>query len=64
MTYPLETQGAAEIYQGAALLVVNKDSNSSPCRCRPQQKINMNFKAAIEAKKMKYNGKSIIISCG
>lgn len=59
MTHPFGTQRAPEIYQGAALLVVNKGS-SSLYRSRSKYKINMIFKAALEEKRMKYNGKSII----
>lgn len=59
MTHPVWTQRSPEIHQGAALLVVNKGSDSF-YRGRSKYKINMISKAAVEEKKMKYNGKSIM----
>lgn len=59
MTHLFGTQRSPEIYQGAALLVVNKGSNSL-YRGRSKCKINMVFKAATEEKKMTDNGESIM----
>lgn len=59
MTHPFGTQSSPELYQGAALLAVNKGSNSLH-RGRSKHKINRIFKAAVEEKRMKYNGKSIM----
>lgn len=59
MTHPFETQRSPEIYQGTALLVFNKVSNNL-YRGRLKYKINMIFKAAVEEKRVKYNGQSIM----
>lgn len=59
MTHPLGTQRFPEVYQGTALLAVNKGSNSLH-RGRSKHKINRLFKAAVEEKRRNYNGKSIV----
>lgn len=58
MIPPFGTQRSPEIYEGTALLVV-KGSNSL-YRGRSEYKINMIFKAALEEKRMNYNGRLIM----